>query len=1275
MKSRHKTLLLTVLCLLSLTLSPPTQAEAQTFTINAQGPNAAKIISAGGNSSAALTNQGTIIPWGNNLYGQNTVPTELTQVTALSVGGYHLLALTSDGMVTAWGNDLFDQSKVPVGLSGVQAISAGLYHSVALKTDGTVVAWGRNDQQQSAVPATLNGVMGIAAGGYHTVVLKNDGTVVAWGDSANPYGQSIVPPNLSGVIAIAAGALHTVALQADGTVVAWGDNTFGQCTVPAGLTGVTAIAAGTGHTVALKGDGTVVAWGDNYYGQTTAPGGLTEVTAIAAGNNHTLALKRDGSVIAWGDTRDTQSSIPSALNNAIMDGTLSCSSPVESAANSTCTITPGTGYHLATFTVNGIDHLADVVNNSYTIANILDHQTVVASFALTTVPGAPSIGTATAARNRATVTFTPPSASGGSPITGYIVTSEPDGISATGTASPITVGGLTNGTPYTFTVRATNGIGTGASSTDSNSVIPLITHLVRVQGLGGVSAIAAGGRHTVVSKNDGTVATWGDNSDGQTSVPPALTGIKTISAGDAHTVALKRDGTVVAWGDNGFGQTSVPTGLSGVTAIASGWYHSLALRSDGTVVAWGDDDYGQATVPPGLSGVKAIAAGANLSVAIKNDATVIAWGQNGPMQTTTLTAVAGLATVAPGWAHTVALQDSGAVLSWGSTLYGLSTVPAGLSWATAIAAGYLHSVALKDDGTVVAWGKNLEGQASVPPGLAGIAAISAGDNHTVALKNDGTVTAWGDNGYGQTDTPASLSGEIANGVIICTSPVQDTLSSTCNMSADPGYFLSVFSINGVNKLNEVSNGSYTINNIEAEQTVVAAFATVPGAPTIRSALSNNGQAIISFVAPSSDGGSPVTNYAVTASPGGLVSFATSSPIVVSGLPLGIRYTFSITASNIFGVGPASAPSNQVLVYEPSSMDFDADTIGNTADNCPFVSNTNQNDGDYDGVGDECDPFPANVSEWRDTDGDGIGDNSDNCMAVANPSQVDSDMDARGDACDSDPRPNFGTVIDAPHNQTYGISCADCHSFSLWWQYAPLAADGSAFESATNAICSKCHGPGGPATQVTGHLSAVPGVWQTKCVDCHDPHLQAQLHWASIPTDAAKLFLATGIVGDSIVVSQGETTFSYTPLSALPEWSNPLLWQRKNSHLPPNGLILVDNKDTTTNNTFKVLRADAGTITVKGGIDPGLQGKTFGIIYGQMIRPSIWTTSLESRDVKFFNPKDANGGFTDTNLPATGICQVCHINTAHWTSDGGNTNHNNGTDCSTCHAMANGFKKP
>ena len=89
-----------------------------------------------------------------------------------------------------------------------------------------------------------------------------------------------------------------------------------------------------------------------------------------------------------------------------------------------------------------------------------------------TVPGAPTGVSATAGNAQATVSFTPPASDGGSVIFAYTVTSSPGGITKTGASSPLTVTGLTNNTPYTFTVTATNFIGTSAPSSPSNQVTP-----------------------------------------------------------------------------------------------------------------------------------------------------------------------------------------------------------------------------------------------------------------------------------------------------------------------------------------------------------------------------------------------------------------------------------------------------------------------------------------------------------------------------------------------------------------------------------------------------------------------------------------------------------------------------------------------------------------------------------------------------------------------------------------------------------------------------------
>lgn len=81
-------------------------------------------------------------------------------------------------------------------------------------------------------------------------------------------------------------------------------------------------------------------------------------------------------------------------------------------------------------------------------------------------PAAPRIGTATPGNGSATIAFAPPPPNGGATITGYTVTCSGGAatITATGTASPITVAGLTNGTPYSCVVAASNAGGTGAAS-------------------------------------------------------------------------------------------------------------------------------------------------------------------------------------------------------------------------------------------------------------------------------------------------------------------------------------------------------------------------------------------------------------------------------------------------------------------------------------------------------------------------------------------------------------------------------------------------------------------------------------------------------------------------------------------------------------------------------------------------------------------------------------------------------------------------------------------
>lgn len=110
----------------------------------------------------------------------------------------------------------------------------------------------------------------------------------------------------------------------------------------------------------------------------------------------------------------------------------------------------------------------------------LNIEGVIASFRVTTqavpsVPGAPIDVFATAGNTQATVKFSAPTSNGGAPITGYSVASNPPGgvdsnSGTTGLTHVVT--GLANGVAYTFSVSATNTVGTGPLSATSNAVTP-----------------------------------------------------------------------------------------------------------------------------------------------------------------------------------------------------------------------------------------------------------------------------------------------------------------------------------------------------------------------------------------------------------------------------------------------------------------------------------------------------------------------------------------------------------------------------------------------------------------------------------------------------------------------------------------------------------------------------------------------------------------------------------------------------------------------------------
>ncbi len=175
-----------------------------------------------------------------------------------------------------------------------------------------------------------------------------------------------------------------------------------------------------------------------------------------------------GSVVGGNGQVSVNFTAPSSNGGAVITSYQVTSNPGNIMASGTQTpivvsgLTNGVAYTFSVKAINSVGMSLSSLNSTSVIP--------------AGVPTAPIIGIASAADSQASINFTIPTSNGGSPITSYTVTSS-SGRTVVGTTSPIIMNSLLNGTTYTFTVKATNIVGTSIASANSNAIVPAVATL------------------------------------------------------------------------------------------------------------------------------------------------------------------------------------------------------------------------------------------------------------------------------------------------------------------------------------------------------------------------------------------------------------------------------------------------------------------------------------------------------------------------------------------------------------------------------------------------------------------------------------------------------------------------------------------------------------------------------------------------------------------------------------------------------------------------------
>ena len=668
-------------------------------------------------------------------------------------------------------------------------------------------------------------------------------------------------------------------------------------TIPGSPTNLIATAGYTNASVSFtapvsNGGGTITG-----YTVTSSPGSFFKsgvsspltVTGLSAGTAYTftaIATNVTGnSVTSIASNSVTPYTVPDApsIGTATAgngQASVSFTAPVSNGGRVitgyTITSTPGniavsgtTSPFVVTGLTNGTSYTFKVV-----ATNVAGNSTASSNSNSVTPIGAPVSPTnviASAGITNASISFTAPVSNGGSAIIDYTVTSNPGGFAATGSNSPITVTGLTNGISYMFSVVARNSIGNSVASSNSNAVIP-----AAVSG----SAICDGiSSTTVVEITSSTGKIWMDRNLGASRAATSNTDYMAYGClfqwgrgNDGHA-SINWTSASAGSAVNGSTTTRSSTEIPGNTLFIS--YNGDWITTQNNNL-WQINSQTNNPCPSGFRVPSNIELGNEFTAyTITNNATAFSNGPSGGFKFV----AAGYRNITSG--APLAITGSNG-LYWTATLNGSPAVMAYLSSNSAnVTNTYTNNRAF---GQSVRCMKIMGAYA--PTGVtATVGNAQAIVSFTVSTYDGGGAIT----NYTVTSNPGGFT---ASGA---TSPL--TVTGLTNGTAY------TFTIVATNSLSNSSASS-------PSNSVTPIVPTIPDAPTIgtaSSAISQN--ATVTFTPPVFYGGSAIIDYTVTSNPGGFTATGAASPITITGLTNGTSYTFSVVARNIVGNSVASSNSN------------------------------------------------------------------------------------------------------------------------------------------------------------------------------------------------------------------------------------------------------------------------------------------------------------------------------------------------------------------------------